>query len=87
MRCWLALFTRLMPTLHLLSSLIFAPVPAGHAVLRLAGSLRARRRGDGARRGPGVGMAAFFYLPSMLEMPLVSVAQMTGGDPIISGTS
>lgn len=77
----LAAFGCLMLLCHLLSSLIFAPVLAAYAVHRLLAAPTRRRLGLLALgSGLGAGMAAFFILPSMLELHLVAIGRMTSGD-------
>jgi hypothetical protein len=76
-----AAFACLMLLCHLLSSLIFAPIMTAYALHRLAVAPTRRRVALLALGSVlGLGMAAFFILPSMLELHLVSIGRMTSGD-------
>lgn len=76
-----AAFTAAMLLTHLLSSLIFGPVAALYAAARLWRTERATQRllqlGAGATLG--VGLAAFFVVPSMVEMKHIAISRMTSG--------
>ncbi len=76
-----AAFVGAMLTTHLISSLIFAPVVAAYAAYRLLA--------DGARWQTaarlmagvaiGVGISAFYLLPSIAELQHIAIGRMTSG--------
>lgn len=66
---------------HLLTSLIFAPVLIAYALVRMSATPHPVRRlwllAFAATLGAG--MAAFFVVPSMVELPSVAIGRMTSG--------
>ncbi len=76
-----ACFVGAMLTCHLLSSLIFAPVGASYVIFCLLRAEAPWRRAGLLVAGVviGVGMAAFYLLPSMAELPHVAIGRMTSG--------
>lgn len=76
-----ACFTAALLVCHLLSSLILGPVAAAYAVHRLVAT-RARPRTIGLLASGallGAGLAAFFVVPSQLELAYVSIGRITTG--------
>lgn len=77
----LAGFVGLMLLCHLLTSLIFAPVLAAYAGVRMWPTATPRRLALLALGGVlGFGLAAFYVVPSMVELHFVSIGRMTSGD-------
>lgn len=76
-----ACFVCLMLISHLLSSLIFAPAAAAYALYRLWTMPTPWRRAGLVTAGValGVGLAAFYVVPSMAELRYVAIGRMTSG--------